>query len=77
MSVGTKEDVYTLSAGDVVLQWPSNILPEEFIDVDDWLKLMRRKMKRSVVEEVDVPSLGSTHCSWTLTTKGSKDACTE
>jgi len=46
---GSKEDVYTLSSGDAVLQWPERITQEEFDELGDWLDLMRRKLKRSVV----------------------------
>ncbi len=48
---GTKEDIYTLSDGDVVIQWPEEILPSDLEDLDDWLDIMKRKIKRSVVAE--------------------------
>ena len=51
MATGTNEDVYTLATGDVVLQWPDRITPEEAEDLDDWLEIMKRKLKRSVVTE--------------------------
>lgn len=31
------------------LQWPERITQEEFDELGDWLDLMRRKLKRSVV----------------------------
>jgi hypothetical protein len=43
--------VYTLSSGDAVLQWPERITQEEFDELGDWLDLMRRKLKRSVVSD--------------------------
>ena len=51
MADGTKEDIYTLSSGDAVLQWPDRITQAEFEELGDWLDLMRRKLKRSVVSE--------------------------
>jgi hypothetical protein len=50
LSSGTKEDVYTLDAGDAVLQWPEQLTTEEYEEINDWLDLMRRKLKRSVVD---------------------------
>ena len=45
---GTKEAVYPLANGDAVLQWPDSISPDEAEDLDDWLDLMKRKLKRSI-----------------------------
>lgn len=50
-SRGTKEDVYTLSGGDAVLQWPESISEEEYEEIADWLQLLLKKMKRSIGEE--------------------------
>lgn len=48
-----KEDVYTLSTGDVVLRWPECIIAEEAEDLDDWLEIMRRKLKQAVCATMD------------------------
>lgn len=43
---GMKEDVFTLPDGQVVLQWPENIDPDELEDVQSWMEMMVRKIKR-------------------------------
>jgi hypothetical protein len=49
--VGMKEDVFSLKEGDAVLQWPAQISAESYQDLEDWTKLLLRKIKRSVVEQ--------------------------
>lgn len=51
MQAGMKEDTYTLGDGQVVIQWPDSIAPEEYEDLETWLQLMIRKVKRSVRED--------------------------
>lgn len=46
MPAGTKEDVFTLDEGPVVLQWPDRISPTSAQDLEDWLALIIRKAKR-------------------------------
>jgi hypothetical protein len=53
MATGSKEDVSTLSSGDALLQWPERITPDEYEDLEGWLQLMLRKLKRSIVAEDD------------------------
>lgn len=48
---GMKEDVFSLKEGDVVLQWPERISAESFQDLEDWTKLLLRKIKRSISDE--------------------------
>ena len=45
---GMKEDVFSLSEGDVVLQWPEGLSQESYEDVEAWTKLILRKIKRSI-----------------------------
>lgn len=54
---GMNEDVYTLSHGDAVLQWPSHISTDELDEVEGWLHLMLRKMKRTVASDDDGPTV--------------------
>jgi hypothetical protein len=51
MQPGMKEDTYTLGDGQVVIQWPDKIAPEEYEDLETWMQLMIRKVKRSVCED--------------------------
>lgn len=48
MAPGTKEDVFTLDEGPVVLQYPERLSPESFEDFESWLQLVIRKAKRSI-----------------------------
>lgn len=47
-----KEDVFSLREGDVTLQWPETLSAESYQDLEDWTKLLLRKIKRAV----DAPS---------------------
>lgn len=47
-----KHDTYTLDEGDVVLQWPSKLSQESYAELEDWLVLMGRKMKRAVTDQI-------------------------
>ena len=48
-----KEDVFSLSEGRVVIQWPTPLSAESIQDLKDWLKIVERKIARSVVREED------------------------
>lgn len=47
---GMNQDTLTLDEGQVVLQWPASISPENYEDLKDWLDLMSRRIKRAVRE---------------------------
>lgn len=49
--VGMKEDVFTLDEGDVVFQWPERLSKESFQDLESWMEIQLRKIKRRIVEE--------------------------
>jgi hypothetical protein len=54
MQPGTKEDVFTLDEGAVVVQYPERLSKASFEDFEDYLQLVIRKVKRSIVQdEVD------------------------
>ena len=44
-----KEDIFTLSHGDIILQWPDCFTEEEYQDVEKWLDLIKKKLKRYVM----------------------------
>jgi hypothetical protein len=48
---GTRQDVFSLAEGQVTIQWPSVLSKESFQDIADWLKILERKIGRSVSEE--------------------------
>ncbi|MCZ6817684.1 MAG: hypothetical protein O7F76_13435, partial [Planctomycetota bacterium] len=43
-----REDVFGLSEGDVVLQYPARLSQESFEDLRDWLQIEIRKIRRLV-----------------------------
>lgn len=51
VKAGMKEDVFSLQEGDVTLQWPEALSAESYQDLEDWTKLMLRKIKRSIEAE--------------------------
>lgn len=46
-----QEDVFSLLEGRVVLQWPTPLSAASVQDIKDWLKIVERKISRSVPEE--------------------------
>ncbi len=47
VAVGFKQDVFTLSEGDVVLRWPNGLTKESFQDFTDWLEVVKKKIARA------------------------------
>jgi hypothetical protein len=47
MQAGAKEATLPLDTGVVYISWPENISRDEIDDVENWMQLMIRKMKRS------------------------------
>ena len=45
-----REDVFSLSEGRVVIQWPAPLSAEGIADLKDWLKIVERKITRSTVQ---------------------------
>ncbi|MPM46956.1 hypothetical protein SDC9_93663 [bioreactor metagenome] len=57
--VGMRQEVFALAEGDVTIQWPETLSPDSFQDFEDWLAILKRKIKRSVSDQVVVKSQGS------------------
>jgi hypothetical protein len=49
--VAMRQDVFSLAEVQVTIQWPSTLSKESFEDTADWLKILERKIGRSVSEE--------------------------
>jgi hypothetical protein len=45
---GLRQDMFSLDEGTVLFQWPASLSQASFEDLDDWIELLRRKIKRSV-----------------------------
>jgi hypothetical protein len=39
-------DVFTLEEGEALLQWPSDLSPDSVVELEDWLALVMKKLKR-------------------------------
>jgi hypothetical protein len=47
VTTGLKEDVFSLDEGSVILQWPERLSKTSAQDLEDWLALIGRKIKRA------------------------------
>ena len=46
-----REDVFSLAEGDVTFQWPTPLSADSIQDLRDWLKIVERKIARSMTTE--------------------------
>lgn len=44
---GMRQATLPLDSGDAVIQWPEQMTAENFKDLEDWLEIVMRKIKRS------------------------------
>lgn len=45
-----RQDVFSLAEGEAVIHWPTPLSDDSIRDLEDWLELVKRKIKRSAVE---------------------------
>lgn len=45
------QDTFTIGDGIAVLQWPAHLTAESVQDLEDWLSLVMRKIKRNVCSQ--------------------------
>lgn len=45
-----RQDVFSLDSGDVTISWPVPLTQEAVTDIKDWLKIVERKIARSLAE---------------------------
>lgn len=50
------QDTFTISEGIAVLQWPARLSADSVQDLEDWLELALRKIKRSVASPTNAAS---------------------
>ena len=50
-----KRDVFALSSGEVIVQWPVVLEISDLQDIEDWLTILIRKMRRAVPTEGATP----------------------
>ncbi len=51
-----RQDVSSLPEGDAVIHWPNPLSEASIKELEDWLDLVKRKIKRSVAEPSDKPT---------------------
>lgn len=44
----SKQDVFTTATGEVVVRWPAVLSVEDYADLEGWLEMLKRKIKRSI-----------------------------
>ena len=47
-----RHDVFSLTEGDVTIQWPAILAQESVQDIADWLDIVKRKIGRSVTDSL-------------------------
>jgi hypothetical protein len=45
-----RQDVFSLAEGEAVIHWPTPLSPDSIADLEEWLDLVKRKIKRSTAE---------------------------
>ena len=53
--IGMRQDRFSMAEGVVTLEWPAEISAESAQDIEDWLELVKRKIKRAVNVRCTVP----------------------
>jgi hypothetical protein len=58
-SAPMRQDVFSITEGDVVLSWPASLSLESIEEIKDWLKIAERKIARSEKSKTELDSSGS------------------
>ena len=45
---GTKQEIFALDQGEVVIQWPTSLTEADYEDIEPWIDILKRKIKRCV-----------------------------
>jgi hypothetical protein len=56
MQAGMKEATLPLDVGEVVVQWPEQISPDEVEDIEGWIEVVIRKIKRAAQARGEEPT---------------------
>jgi len=51
-----RQDVFSLVEGEAVIHWPTPLSDDSIKDLEDWLELVKRKIKRSAAEPSEQPT---------------------
>lgn len=55
LTSGSKQDIFSLEEGQVLIQWPANMSEDSFEDFKAWLKLVEKKIGRAYKKEGNEP----------------------
>lgn len=47
---GIRRDIFTLDEGEVIITWPSELSKESFDDLEGWMEIQLRKIKRHITD---------------------------
>lgn len=56
----TREAVFTLKSGDLTVKWPTHIMPAEADDVEEYLTLLLRVIRRTAEQNAALQTVPST-----------------
>jgi hypothetical protein len=48
---GMRHEVFALAEGDVTIQWPEKLSQDSFTDLEEWLVILQRKIKRNITSD--------------------------
>jgi hypothetical protein len=51
-----RQDVFSLAEGEAVIHWPDPLSADSINDLEEWLELVKRKIKRSAAESPQNPA---------------------
>lgn len=57
-----RQDRFSMAEGVVTLEWPAEISAESAQDIEDWLELVKRKIKRAVSASKPISQAEATGC---------------
>jgi hypothetical protein len=62
-SATMRQDVFSITEGDVVLSWPTPLSSDSIEEIKDWLRIAERKISRSEVTDVPLPQCQCGGCT--------------
>lgn len=55
-SANMRQDVFSLTEGEVVISWPTPLSQDSIKDLEDWLVIVKRKIARSLATKEEQPA---------------------
>jgi hypothetical protein len=51
-----RQDVFSLTEGEVVLNWPTPLSADSIEEFTDWLELVKKRVTRATKDKADPPA---------------------